>query len=147
MSDRSVLIGMGFADSQVDIALKKSGGLQGALDLLTSGQELVADATSSAEAGATSINENDASAVNVEGEATATSKSLKCSECGRQLAGKETQYLQLIKVGYLLILSSSEPTAGAAQAQAHAEKTGHEAFEESTEEIKPLTGEDSDWAS
>lgn len=49
--------------------------------------------------------------------ADATAKSLKCSDCGKIFRGT-------------------------AQVQFHAHKTGHENFEESTEEIKPLTEEE-----
>ncbi|KAG7445167.1 uncharacterized protein BT62DRAFT_933591 [Guyanagaster necrorhizus] len=121
-SDRDSLIGMGFEAARVEWALKATGnrGLQPAIDhILEHGEQPIPDMGSVSESAGSApmdVDEDD------DAEATANlagleAKSIKCSECGKTFRNT-------------------------ALANFHAEKSGHIAFEESTEEIKPLTEEE-----
>ncbi|KAM6497236.1 Ubiquitin-related domain containing protein [Amanita muscaria] len=127
-SDRDSLIDMGFEPLRVDWALKATNnrGLQPAMDHLFEHQgdpvpdlNAVNQAPSSANKDATNAeDEEELDALGSRfGAADAEAKSIKCSECGKVF--KNT-----------------------ALANFHAEKSGHDQFEESTEEIKPLTEEE-----
>lgn len=143
-SDRDTLISMGFDPSRVDWALRATShrGLQPAMDhLLEHEGEPISDASTPAGNSLPSGNaaqstsamdadgdDDDAEALRhligkkgvVSAAATAgdvEAKSIKCSVCGKTF--KNT-----------------------ALANYHAEKSGHDQFEESTEEIKPLTEEE-----
>lgn len=144
MSDKDVLLQMGFDPARVEWALKATGGrgLQPAMDhILQNEGNPVPDLSSVSSTGASSatspteggpMDEDDAeelealkavygkagsgaAAATADGEAEA--KSIKCSVCGKVF--KNT-----------------------ALANYHAEKSGHDQFEESTEEVKPLTEEE-----
>jgi len=136
MSDRDVLVSMGFEAPRVDWALKATNnrGLQPAMDHILENQDKpVPDPTTvtyapmpSRGGDAMDVDEDDedldalkavygAGATATSGEAEA--KSIKCSQCGKIF--KNT-----------------------ALANYHAEKSGHDQFEESTEEVKPLTEEE-----
>ncbi|KAI0690973.1 ubiquitin-related domain-containing protein [Cytidiella melzeri] len=145
MSDRDVLLSMGFEAARVEWALKATGGrgLQPAMDFLieNDGKPVPDPSTvTSSSTAATSarpgddvdVDDEDAEALKAvygnkggveaqnaaaAADAAAEAKSIKCSECGKIF--KNT-----------------------ALAQFHAEKSGHDQFEESTEEIKPLTEEE-----
>ncbi|KAJ4409214.1 hypothetical protein N0V85_004116 [Neurospora sp. IMI 360204] len=113
-TDLEVLIDMGFERARAELAVKKSGGLQGALNWLEENQdksleELQAGAASTAKAD--DDEEDDGSPI-PEG-----AKSLVCNDCGKKF-----------KNGDL--------------AAFHASKTQHTDFSESTEEIAPLTEEE-----
>ncbi|ESA42709.1 hypothetical protein GE21DRAFT_8369 [Neurospora crassa] len=115
-TDLEVLIDMGFERARAELAVKKSGGLQGALTWLEENQdksleELQASAASAATAKADDDEEDDGSPI-PEG-----AKSLVCNDCGKRF-----------KNGDL--------------AAFHASKTQHTDFSESTEEIAPLTEEE-----
>ncbi|PFH46668.1 hypothetical protein AMATHDRAFT_69297 [Amanita thiersii Skay4041] len=126
-SDKDTLLSMGFDSSRVEWALKATNnrGLQPAMDhLLQHENDPIPDLTSlnpsipnPTSSDPTDEDEEDVDALNSLGVATAgaiEAKSIKCSECGKIF--KNT-----------------------ALANFHAEKSGHDQFEESTEEIKPLT--------
>ncbi|EJD00018.1 uncharacterized protein FOMMEDRAFT_91875 [Fomitiporia mediterranea MF3/22] len=144
--DRDTLLSMGFEAARIDWALRatSNAGLQPALDFLFAHtDDPVPDSTdqggSSANvAGSGTAPNNDEeddedaealraalgkSVANVVpggeqgGAAPEEAKSIKCSECGKVFKN-------------------------AAMANFHAEKSGHDQFEESTEEIKPLTEEE-----
>lgn len=141
--DRDTLISMGFDPSRVDWALRATGhrGLQPAMDhLLEHEGEPIPDAGASGGSSLASANTAQSTpAMDVDGDdddaealrhligkkgpvpaATAgdvEAKSIKCSVCEKTF--KNT-----------------------ALANYHAEKSGHDQFEESTEEIKPLTEEE-----
>jgi len=141
MSDRDVLLSMGFDPSRVEWALKATGGrgLQPAMDHILENDgkpvpELSSVSSSSALApsGGEPMDEDEddqealravygktgaAGAAAAAAETAAEAKSIKCSECGKIF--KNTSL-----------------------ANYHAEKSGHDQFEESTEEIKPLTEEE-----
>ncbi|KAL1718138.1 ubiquitin-related domain-containing protein [Schizophyllum commune] len=126
--DKDTLISMGFDAARVDWALKATGnaGLQPAMDhiLAHEGEPVpdlgaVKEQASSRPSDAMDVDEDDtdalrAAGINVD---TAEAKSIKCSLCGKIF--KNT-----------------------ALANYHAEKSGHDQFEESTEEVKPLTEEE-----
>ncbi|KAK8864686.1 hypothetical protein IAR55_001938 [Kwoniella newhampshirensis] len=123
--DKDQLLAMGFDPARVDWALKatKNSGLQPAMDhLLANADSPIPELSSSAGTGIEDVDEDDEDAVKAHikkmgGDADApdlVAKSIKCSECGK--------------------IFRSEATASF-----HAEKSGHDQFEESTEEIKPLT--------
>ncbi|KAF8638450.1 hypothetical protein AX17_002207 [Amanita inopinata Kibby_2008] len=131
-SDRDTLISMGFDSARVEWALKATGnrGLQPAMDhILEHEGDPVPDLGSVNQAPASLPTATDAIDVDDEGDLEALNslgvtavneieaKSIKCSECGKIF--KNT-----------------------ALANFHAEKSGHDQFEESTEEIKPLTEEE-----
>ncbi|KUI61764.1 hypothetical protein VP1G_08932 [Cytospora mali] len=114
-SDLNVLLEMGFDNARAALAIKKSGGLQGALEWLEKNQdtpleELQAPAEDEEE-GAT------AAAIKGLEEEGQLAKSLACDECGKKFRTT-------------------------ALAEFHASKTGHENFSESAEELKPLTEEE-----
>ncbi|KAN0109628.1 Ubiquitin-related domain containing protein [Russula decolorans] len=132
MSDKDVLISMGFDPARIEWALRatKNSGLQPAMDfILEHNDDPIPDATSSAQPQSEPINvdddEDDAAAFGLQpgdasqagSDAVAEARSVKCSQCGKTF--KNT-----------------------ALANFHAEKSGHDQFEESTEEIKPLTEEE-----
>ncbi|KAK0214962.1 hypothetical protein IW262DRAFT_1465735 [Armillaria fumosa] len=121
-NDRDSLIGMGFEAARVDWALKATGnrGLQPAMDhILEHGEQPIPDMGSVSESASSApmdVDEDDdaEAATNLAG---LEAKSIKCSECGKTFRNT-------------------------ALANFHAEKSGHTAFEESTEELKPLTEEE-----
>ncbi|EIN06265.1 hypothetical protein PUNSTDRAFT_73294 [Punctularia strigosozonata HHB-11173 SS5] len=121
-SDRDVLLSMGFDPARVDWALKATGGrgLQPAMDhILEHEGQPIPDQSSQTETSAPRDmdDDEDAEALRAGVGNDAEAKSIKCSLCGKVF--KNT-----------------------ALANFHAEKSGHDQFEESTEEIKPLTEEE-----
>jgi len=134
-SDKDTLLSMGFDPARVEWAVKATGGrgLQPAMDhILENEGNTVPDLGSVASSSAGSraqpmdVDEEDAEALReltgkagaaVSGGVDAEAKSIKCTECGKIF--KNT-----------------------ALANFHAEKSGHDQFEESTEEVKPLTEEE-----
>ncbi|KZT59107.1 hypothetical protein CALCODRAFT_431520 [Calocera cornea HHB12733] len=125
MSDRNTLLDFGFAPERVDWALKatNNAGLQPALDHLEQHQDDAVPDLSTVTAGKSSAapadddDDDDEGAVALSASTSAEAKSIRCSVCGKIF--KNT-----------------------ALANYHAEKSGHDQFEESTEEIKPLTEEE-----
>ncbi|KAL4978079.1 hypothetical protein BDW66DRAFT_149511 [Aspergillus desertorum] len=100
---------MGFDRERAELAVKKSGGLQGALEWLEQNQDKSLEEIKSTSAGADGEDEG-APALKPGEEA----QSLVCNECGKKFRSH-------------------------AQAEFHASKTQHVDFSESTEEIAPLT--------
>jgi hypothetical protein len=112
-TDLQQLVEFGFPEGKAKLALKKTGGLQPALDWLDkNGDKSYDDLVAEDKAAATDANEPPEIQP---GELLA--KSLVCQDCGKQFRSH-------------------------AQAEWHASKTEHQNFEESTEEIKPLTEEE-----
>lgn len=111
-SDLDQLVDMGFPRDRAELAVKATGGLQGAIDWLEKMQDKTVDEIKQEQSAAASTSD-DAPALK-EGEEP---RSLVCEDCGRKLRST-------------------------LQAEAHAEKTGHSNFAESTEEIAPLTEEE-----
>ncbi|KAI9708080.1 MAG: hypothetical protein M1820_004284 [Bogoriella megaspora] len=107
MADLEMLIDMGFEKEKAELAIKKGGNLQGAIDWLEANQDnTVEELKAEDEAAASSSAQDDSQA-----------KSLVCQECGKKFRGT-------------------------AEAEYHASKTQHTDFEQSVEEIKPLTEEE-----
>ncbi|KAG1747966.1 ubiquitin-related domain-containing protein [Suillus paluster] len=137
--DKETLLSMGFDPARVDWALRATSnrGLQPAMDhILENEGKPVPDPSAAAPTSASGSAEQPTMEVDVDDEdedalrrlmgtkagasstaEEAEAKSIKCSECGKVF--KNT-----------------------ALANYHAEKSGHDQFEESTEEIKPLTEEE-----
>jgi len=113
-TDLDVLLDMGFDQERASIAVKKSGGLQGALQWLEDNQD---KSLEDINASSTSENADDETNPSIEpaplqeGE---VAKSMICNECGKKFRSM-------------------------AQCQAHAERTEHTDFAESAEELAPLT--------
>ncbi|KAF8484181.1 ubiquitin-related domain-containing protein [Gautieria morchelliformis] len=131
-SDKETLLSMGFDSTRVEWALKATSnrGLQPAMDhILENEGKPVPDLSAAVSSGGSSTaavadeDDEDAEAVRAvygpggSGSVDPQAKSIKCSECGKIFRD-------------------------AAIANFHAEKSGHDQFEESTEEIKPLTEEE-----
>ncbi|KAJ8587567.1 hypothetical protein M405DRAFT_852840 [Rhizopogon salebrosus TDB-379] len=131
--DKETLLSMGFDPARVDWALRATNnrGLQPAMDhiLENEGKSIPDPSAAAPPASARELidvdadDEDEAALRSLLGTQTGASssveeaKSIKCSECGKVF--KTT-----------------------ALANYHAEKSGHDQFEESTEEIKPLTEEE-----
>ncbi|OXH06697.1 DNA-binding protein [Cryptococcus neoformans A1-35-8] len=122
MSDKQQLLDMGFDPARIDWALRATNkaGLQPAMDhLLANSDKPIPEAMGE------QVDEDDEEAVEAHikklggavDDSDAVAKSIKCSECGKIFRSQAT-------------------------ASFHAEKSGHDQFEESTEEIKPLTEEE-----
>lgn len=112
-SDLETLLEMGFEKPRAELAVKKSGGLQGALEWLEKNQDVPLE-----ELQAPEDNDDEATAAAIKGlESGELAKSLVCDDCGKQFRTT-------------------------AMAEFHASKSGHENFSESTEELKPLTEEE-----
>ncbi|ESZ97579.1 hypothetical protein SBOR_2036 [Sclerotinia borealis F-4128] len=117
-SDLQQLIEMGFDKERAEIAVKKTGGLNGALQWLEDNQDKEIEGLRASEVVAQpesdETNPNIEPAPLKEGE---EANSMVCTDCGKKFRSM-------------------------LQVQAHAERTQHENFEQSTEEIAPLTEEE-----
>ncbi|CAA9964325.1 hypothetical protein CFE70_007014 [Pyrenophora teres f. teres 0-1] len=113
-SDLDTLIDMGFPRERAELAVKATGGLQPAIDWLETNQDKTIDEIKQQQAGAAADDASEEPPALKPGE---EAKSLVCDECGKKFRSVN-------------------------QAQFHGEKTGHEQFSESTEEIAPLTEEE-----
>lgn len=120
MSDRETLISMGFPESHVAKALTSTNNadLSTLLDFLEKNADQKEEWWTTSNEDKAEANEEDEDSTMegvVQGDVEA--KSLRCTECGKIFKN-------------------------AALAQFHGTKSGHTSFEESTEEIKPLTEEE-----
>ena len=115
-SDKEMLVEMGFPAERVDVALRitKNAGLQPAIDWLA---EHMDDPLPTASPSTDTAAETAPSVAGEEADHAGEPGSLKCDDCGKVLRD------------------------GAA-AQAHATRSGHTNFSESTEVIAPLTAEE-----
>eukprot|EP00842_Homolaphlyctis_polyrhiza_P003178 jgi/Hompol1/3861/HPOL_006791-RA len=142
---------MGFSEAKVARALKatKNAGLQSAMDWLFAHADEPDDAPESQDAetlqAGGSSNSAEAAAAADDGEISAdqlTAQSLKCDDCGKLL--RDASFSLILAFG-----STATPldavrcvvSTGAA-AEAHAVRTQHVNFSESTMAIKPLTPEE-----
>ncbi|KAI9829003.1 MAG: hypothetical protein M1832_000026 [Thelocarpon impressellum] len=112
-SDLSVLLDMGFEKERAELAVKKSGGLQGALEWLEVNQDKSLEEIKAP----APHNEDDPTAEPPDLKPGEQARSLVCNECGKRFRSQ-------------------------AQAEFHASKTEHVDFAESTEEMAPLTEEE-----
>ncbi|OAQ90302.1 UBA/TS-N domain-containing protein [Purpureocillium lilacinum] len=115
-SDLEQLLEMGFDKARAELAVKKSGGLQGALQFLEETQDKPLDELQAAQV-ADDEDEDATKAEIAELETGEQARSLICNECGKRFRNKDL-------------------------ASYHASKTEHTDFSESTEEIAPLTEEE-----
>ncbi|KAL3963218.1 hypothetical protein ACCO45_000222 [Purpureocillium lilacinum] len=110
-SDLEQLLEMGFDKARAELAVKKSGGLQGALQFLEETQDKPLDELQAAQV-ADDEDEDATKAEIAELETGEQARSLICNECGKRFRNKDL-------------------------ASYHASKTEHTDFSESTEEIAP----------
>ncbi|KAG5962721.1 hypothetical protein E4U57_006839 [Claviceps arundinis] len=118
-SDLESLTEMGFDKARAEIALKKSGGLQDALQWLEDNQDKSLDEIQAAEASKAQDDDEEEDAetkAKIAELETGNARSLVCNECGKRFRNHDL-------------------------ATFHATKTEHTDFSESTEEIAPLTEE------
>ncbi|POR32406.1 Uncharacterized protein TPAR_07384 [Tolypocladium paradoxum] len=116
-SDLEQLLDMGFDKARAEIAVKKTGGLQGALQWLEDNQEKSLDEIQAAAEASKDDDEDDADTRAQIAELEAgrgQARSLICNDCGKRFRNHDL-------------------------ASYHATKTEHTDFSESTEEIAPLT--------
>ena len=115
MSDLSNLVDMGFDKEKAELALKKSGNLTSAIDWLDKNADKSISDLQAEDAAADAADDkaNDNPAL----EAGEVARSMVCNDCGKKFRGMS-------------------------QAQFHAEKSGHDDFAESAEELAPLTEEE-----
>ncbi|KAI6116766.1 ubiquitin-related domain-containing protein [Pisolithus croceorrhizus] len=142
--DRDTLLSMGFDPSRVDWALRATShrGLQPAMDhLLEHEGEPIPDASASGGSSlASEITSQSTPAMDVDGDDDD-------AEALRHLIGKKGPVSAAATAGDVEAKSIRCSMCGktfknTALANYHAEKSGHDQFEESTEEIKPLTEEE-----
>ncbi|RFU77222.1 uba ts-n domain containing [Trichoderma arundinaceum] len=114
-SDLDTLIEMGFERARAELAVKKSGGLQGALQWLEDNQDKSLEEIQAAQD--EDEDEDETKAKIAELETGQAAKSLICNECGKRFRNHDL-------------------------ASYHATKTEHTDFSESTDEIAPLTEEE-----
>ncbi|KAK0380868.1 UBA/TS-N domain-containing protein [Colletotrichum melonis] len=116
-SDLDQLLDMGFEKARAELAVKKTGNLNGALEWLETNQDKPLEELATATEAKKDDDDDDAAEVQANIEALengGTAKSLVCNECGKRFRSQDT-------------------------ASYHATKTDHTDFSESTEEIAPLT--------
>ncbi|KAM5352676.1 hypothetical protein ACJ41O_005398 [Fusarium nematophilum] len=113
-SDLDTLLDMGFDKERAEIAVKKSGGLQGALQWLEDNQDKPLDEIKAAQASKDEEDDDDDTEAKIAELETGQAKSLVCNECGKRFRNHDL-------------------------ASYHATKTEHTDFSESTDEIAPLT--------
>jgi len=114
MSDLNNLVDMGFDKEKSELALKKSGNLTSAIDWLDKNADKSLADLQAEDAAADAA--TDAANDNPALEAGEVARSMVCNDCGKKFRGMS-------------------------QAQFHAEKSGHDDFSESAEELAPLTEE------
>ncbi|KAG8901458.1 hypothetical protein FRC01_009842 [Tulasnella sp. 417] len=148
MSDRDQLLSFGFPEDRVNWALKSTGnrGLQAALDFLVENEDKPVPSDlgavseqkppAGAAAGANDEDDDDAAALQEAlGMSIKTASAVEAGASGE--GGSSGGVAQSIKCSIC-----GKVFRDTALANFHAEKSGHDQFEESTEEIKPLTEEE-----
>ncbi|KAI6784092.1 uncharacterized protein J7T54_004638 [Emericellopsis cladophorae] len=117
-TDLEQLLDMGFEEARATLAVKKSGGLQGALEWLENNQDKTLEQIQEDTGGQDDEDDEEATKAKIaELEAGTEAKSMVCNECGKKFRSMQA-------------------------AEFHASKTEHTDFSESTEEIAPLTEEE-----
>ncbi|KAJ6437198.1 UBA/TS-N domain containing protein [Purpureocillium lavendulum] len=114
-SDLEQLLEMGFEKARAELAVKKSGGLQGALQFLEDSQDKPLEELQAAQAA--DDEDEDETKAQIAALETGEARSLICNDCGKRFRNKDL-------------------------ASYHASKTEHTDFSESTEDIAPLTEEE-----
>ncbi|KAF4994789.1 hypothetical protein FDECE_12994 [Fusarium decemcellulare] len=133
-SDLDTLLDMGFDKERAEIAVKKSGGLQGALQWLEDNQDKPLDEIKAAAASKEDDEDDDTEAKIAELE-TGQAKSLVCNECGKRFKNHDLASYHATKTWV-----GCYPTH--IPARANTSFSEHTDFSESTEEIAPLTEEE-----
>ncbi|PHH88170.1 hypothetical protein CDD83_7888 [Cordyceps sp. RAO-2017] len=118
-SDLEQLLDMGFEKARAELAVKKTGGLQGALQWLEDNQDKSLDEIQAAQAGkreggGDADDDDEETKAQIAEIESGQARSLVCNECGKRFRNHDL-------------------------ASYHATKTEHTDFSESTEEIAPLT--------
>ncbi|GKU00341.1 uba ts-n containing protein [Fusarium langsethiae] len=113
-SDLDTLLDMGFDKERAEIAVKKIGGLQDALQWLEDNQDKPIDEIKAAAAAKEEDDDDEDTEAKIKEIETGKAASLVCNECGKRFRNHDL-------------------------ATYHATKTEHTDFSESTEEIAPLT--------
>ncbi|KAJ4302400.1 hypothetical protein N0V88_002544 [Collariella sp. IMI 366227] len=113
-SDLNLLLEMGFEQARAELAVKKTGGLQQALNWLEENQDKPLDELQAAQTVGPAADAGEGASSTPAGD---KAQSLVCKDCGKKFRGQ-------------------------AEASFHASKTDHTDFEESVEEIAPLTAEE-----
>ncbi|CAI6097621.1 unnamed protein product [Clonostachys chloroleuca] len=113
-TDLEQLLEMGFDKARAELAVKRPGGLQGALEWLEKNEDKPIDEL---QAGAAEEDDDAATQAKIAELETGQAKSMVCNECGKKFRSINA-------------------------AEFHASKTEHTDFSESTEEIAPLTEEE-----
>ncbi|KAH6986232.1 ubiquitin-related domain-containing protein [Ilyonectria sp. MPI-CAGE-AT-0026] len=120
-SDLDTLLDMGFDKERVELAVKNTGGLQGALQWLEDNQDKSIDdikaAAATAAANKDEDEDEDETKAKIAELESGTAHSLVCNDCGKRFRNQDL-------------------------ASYHASKTDHTDFSESTEEIAPLTADE-----
>ncbi|KAI9900845.1 hypothetical protein N3K66_005107 [Trichothecium roseum] len=118
-TDLETLIDMGFEEARAKIAVKRSGGLQGALQWLEDNQDKSLEDIEAAEAekGEDEDESEEATQAKIAEIESGSAKSLVCNDCQKKFRNHDA-------------------------AEFHATKSGHQNFSESTDEIAPLTEEE-----
>jgi hypothetical protein len=117
-SDLDQLLDMGFDKERAEIAVKRTGGLQGALQWLEDNQDKSLEDIQAAQQSKDEEGDEDETKAEIAAlESGQEAKSLVCNECGKRFRNE-------------------------ALASYHASKTEHTDFSQSTEEIAPLTEEE-----
>ncbi|KAH9926984.1 ubiquitin-related domain-containing protein [Fomitopsis serialis] len=136
-SDKDTLLSMGFDPTRVEWAIKATNGrgLQPAMDfLLENDGKPVPDLSSIA---APTSSSGSGAPMDVDGDDREELEALQAVYGKAQIAGGEAAEAKSIKCSQCDKIFKTT-----ALANYHAEKSGHDQFEESTEEIKPLTEEE-----
>ncbi|CAH0002981.1 unnamed protein product [Clonostachys byssicola] len=113
-TDLEQLLEMGFDKARAELAVKRPGGLQGALEWLEKNEDKPIDEL---QADAAEEDDDAATQAKIAELETGQAKSMVCNECGKKFRSINA-------------------------AEFHASKTEHTDFSESTEEIAPLTEEE-----
>ncbi|OAA33298.1 UBA/TS-N domain containing protein [Moelleriella libera RCEF 2490] len=113
-SDLEVLADMGFDKARAELAVKKSGGLQGALQWLEDNQDKSIEEIQATQADEAEDDDDAETKAKIAELETGQARSLVCNDCGKKFRNHDL-------------------------ATFHATKTEHTDFAESTEDIAPLT--------
>ncbi|KAL6922182.1 hypothetical protein FSHL1_006149 [Fusarium sambucinum] len=130
-SDLDTLLDMGFDKERSEIAVKKTGGLQGALQWLEDNQDKPIDEIKAAAAAKEEDDEDDDTEAKIKEIETGKAASLVCNECGKKFRNHDLATYHATKT-YVELAHVQDSLTNKAYSE-------HTDFSESTEEIAPLT--------
>ncbi|CAO1630043.1 unnamed protein product [Parajaminaea phylloscopi] len=144
MPDRDDLLSMGFAPDRVDWALHvtQNSGLQSALDHLEANQEKPVPDYKTQSSTGPAASAGDGQGDYDEEDQAALMEMLKSKGQGAVDAAMGTGQASDLEAKSIKCVDCGKIMKNSAFASFHAEKSGHTNFEESTEEVKPLTEEE-----